>query len=264
MMKSTSLTIFVMTIHFLQGCATVDIRPEMLKADYVQEDLALRGQKILDKTIKKQDPLSNWHGFKKWEIITRDVWKSNLVRKLTPITEKEQLVEFQFDLNKDKAEMKYLNGRHKEEIIGIENQKTYRIKNGTRIDKNDNKTKLYLAPVRDYYFWPQTLVKKEIVIYAGDEQYNDRNYIKVFVTDDDLELSSKRNQYIVWVNNDSWQIDYVEFTLRELLKSYKGVVQYDDYRLVENMKLPYRIKLKDKIDSPKHSHEFVTKEMRFY
>ncbi|MBZ0167755.1 MAG: hypothetical protein K8I00_13190 [Candidatus Omnitrophica bacterium] len=247
----------------LQGCATVDIRSSNLKQEGMDAALMEKGRRILAQAVWKQDRAGKWDQFDEWKIVTRDVWRSNLIRRLTPITQADQKLEFLFRLDKTEAQLKYLNGKKAHEVLGIANGQSYVWQGTERVFKKNGRLEGYLAPVRDYFFWPQDLVNSEYIAYDGEVELDGIRYHKIFATNGSFTPSSGENQYIVWINTETLQIDYIEFTLRELLKSYRGVVQYKDYQVIEGIGLPQRIVLKDKLSGQKYSHEFIVEGMEF-
>lgn len=262
-MPRNNLYIIVFMAVLLQGCATVDIRYSLLKEEGLNAVRVDKGRRILAQAVWKKDRAGKWDQFDEWKIVTRDVWRSSLIRRLTPITQADQKLEFLFRLDKTDARLKYLNGKKTNEVLGIENGQSYTWQGTKKVYKKNGRLAGYLAPVRDYFFWPQDLVNAECIAYDGEAEIDGIRYHKIFATDGSFTPSSGENQYIVWINAETLQIDYIEFTLRELLKSYRGVVQYMDYKVIEGIGLPQHIVLKDKLSGQKFSHEFIVESMEF-
>ena len=156
--------IILITIFFLSGCSTVDIRSSALKENGALEDKKRRGQRLLQMATWQQDKMINWDRFDYWQVTAVDMWKSQFIRQFTPVTESNQKLSFNFDLRRNKAQMKYLTGDEAGQIIGVDAGQTYALVDDVRMNQEDTKTLRYLEPVRDYFFWPQNLVNADYFI----------------------------------------------------------------------------------------------------
>lgn len=250
-------------VLILQGCAAVDIRPQSFIAFGSGESDLQKGRQILEEAASLQDPNKLWTSSGVLNIVARDLWKSSLVRRLTPIPQNDQRLEFQFDLNENAASMRYLDGKLKDREIGFDSDGLYILRKGVRKKTNSSRIGLYLPPVRDYFFWPQELSGSNFVAYLGEGDLNGQKYLRVFAAESDAPADKKQDQYIVWVNTNTRRVEYVEFTLRKLLPSYRGVVKYDDYREVNGFQMPFRIVLPDKLEAKTYSHEFMVESITF-
>ena len=55
---------------------------------------------------------------------------------------------------------------------------------------------------------------------------NQKKYMVIFASDQP-EFSDSVDQYLIYFNQQSNQIDYIQFTMRHLMKSYAGVLRYE-------------------------------------
>ncbi|RJP78314.1 MAG: hypothetical protein C4522_12995 [Desulfobacteraceae bacterium] len=55
----------------------------------------------------------------------------------------------------------------------------------------------------------------------------------------------QHDQYLIYINAQNSRIDYVEFTMRDLMKSYKGVVHYKNHKTVQGILMPFWIGIAD-------------------
>ncbi len=262
-MRRNVIYAFIILALSCQGCATVDIRPKSLSVSGAGEADIQKGRQVLQEAVSLQDPAGLWARSDAWIVVARDVWKSSFVRMLTPIPHNDQRVEFKFDLNENAASMTYLNGKLKDRLIGFDADGLYLIRKGSRVKTNSARIGLYLPPVRDYFFWPQELAGFNYTVYLGEEDVGGQKFSKVYVCENASPADKKQDQYIVWVNVNTRRIEYVEFTLRKLLPSYRGVVKYEDYRPVDGFYMPFRIVLPDRLGAKTYSHEFIVESMAF-
>lgn len=258
MRKLRSFLIILSLVSTMQGCATVDIRSEQLQLSGLDKSRQERAQALIAQV--KQDQFDRYN---RLMIEARDVWKTTFIRWLTPIPQSDQLLQLDFELKMDKAEMRYLNGKQKSQVLGIFEGQTYVLRGNEKIPKKNRKIELYLAPVRDYFIWPFTLMNSNILVYDGEDELNSRKYHKIFATNGTFEPQSNNDQFILWINQETMNIDYIEFTLRDLMKSYRGAVYYQDFRIVNDMFVAHRLQLLDSINQEQYSHEFIVTEMKF-
>lgn len=252
---------FTLTL-FLGGCTLADLRTGHMLTG-TPDQLAKEGRRLLQLAVWRQDKSGSWDDFAGWTLETRDIWESGLIRRFTPLTDNVQDIVFTFELDGSAAAMTFANGKRAGVTLGVDEAGEYTEIDGERTYSSVGKLENYLEPVRDYFFWPQTLVNYPTVIYAGSAELGVSEYHKIFVSNGAVEPSADADQYVVWLNKSSLRIEYIEFTLRSLLKSYRGAVRYSDYRQVEGIQLPHRLTLLDGIDTTDYSHQFVVTGMSF-
>lgn len=245
------------------GCSLADLRTAQILDTGPQPEAVREGRRLLELAVWRQDKSGRWDEFEHWTVTTRDIWESGFIRRLTPLTNNDQSILFDFAMDQSLAEMTFLDGKRADQTLGVDQKGEFVRVDGTKEYRRVKKLANYLEPVRDYYFWPQTLVNSQTVLYAGEDIVGDVAYHKIFVTDGPVAPAAETDQYIVWLNKNSLRIEYIEFTLRSLLKSYRGVVAYSDYRDVEGLQLPHRLTLLDKVGSEDYSHEFQIQTMSF-
>lgn len=262
MKSNTKLAILVIAVSMLSGCTLADLRSQQVMVGE-QKLLSQEGRRLLSLAVWRNDKSGVWDGLESWQIEAADVWESGIIRRFTPLTDNTQTLRFDFDVSQISSSMTFMDGKRAGETVGVDSIGEFLVVDGERSYQKVSKLGNYLEPVRDYFFWPQTLINHKTILHAGDGEVNGKEYHIVFVSDGDSEPSPATDQYVVWLNKDNLRIDYIEFTLRTLLKSYRGVAQYLDYRDVNGIVLPHQIKLSDKVGSEKYSHRFDVIDMKF-
>lgn len=262
-MKHMKMIKLMMIALLVGGCSTADLRSASLKeSGYTDADME-RGRRILQLATWRQDKALNWDRYDEWQVVAYDIWEDGLIRRLTPLTEWNQRLSFDFRIREDYARMEFLNGRNAGEVVGIDQGQPYKLVDDQKVKVESSKIRLYLDPVRDYFVWPQALVNSDYIVYDEEMEIDGEFFHKIFVTNESWAPTEKNDQFIVWITKDNLRIKYIEFTLRDMVKSYRGVVEYDDYREVQNMKLPHLISLKSDVREDDYSHKFVVEEMQF-
>lgn len=247
-------TMFIVVVALLASCSAT---PSFLPANFESTvDASERGKIILLSSMQKRDPQNRWAQMTLMKVVVRDIWQSQAARLFTPITESEQQLQFAFDLINEDVFMKFLSGSENGNIIGIKNGKTYFETKGARKEQPSKRVEWYLPPVKNYFLWPQMMHTFSNIVYLGTADLRMQHYYKVFISDRNGESVGQGDEYLVWVNRQTSRIEFIEFTLRQFNKSYRGVVQYRDYREADGVIFPHEITLLDAIESLNYSHRF--------
>ena len=163
--------------------------------------------------------------------------------------------------------MKFLDGKRKGDVAGLQNWRYYEITNKT--DTNlliTNKKIGFGIPAIQYFSEISTrLQKAELVTYAGTDSFLGQEYDLVHCTWKSLEPTKEMDQYLVWINKKTNIIDFVQYTIRDAGKFFSGTIQYDDYQTIQGIQFPmeqtvYTLKMKK--NKKKHIHQLKTSNLR--
>ena len=88
-------------------------------------------------------------------------------------------------------------------------------------------------------------------------------YWVVYATEGPTKELDKYDQYLIYINTRSGRIDYIEFTMRKLMKSYKGAIHYQNYKMVQGVLMPFWIGIAGDITQPEFDHYFVVESIEF-
>jgi hypothetical protein len=247
-------TIFILIImlNLFTYCSTLDLKKDYPDNVLNQSDLETQAKKIIQEAQEKQGSTSSVS----IEFYGTDIWKSWFVWLFTPCTEMNQEFHTVMDSKTEDIVYTYQNGRKKGESIGIKNGQEYSIINGSESFSESSLIRMYLRPLFNYVYWSHRITNQKIQIYLGDTIISHSTYSRVYVSPVS-ELSDSQNQYIIYINKTTGNIDFIEFTLRELLRTYKGVLRYKSYRKIEGIPIPFEIEIADSITSTDFVHKLV-------
>ena len=245
------------------GCSTADLSTNKLKNPDTQPDLREKAIRIFEKSLNARGGYSTHRSFDSVRLKGNDLWHSSLVRFFTPVTEQEQKFEVLFSTAGDKINYLFLNGQRKGQYIGVENGKTYRAINQEREFADSSKIRLYLEPLRDYFQWPYKLYESPVLLYAGEKNIENEAYYLLFASSGGVAASPEHDQYLIYINQQSYYVDYIDFTLRSLFESYKGTLHYLDLRTVQGLMVPFFIGASDEVENKDFVHEFRLSETQF-
>jgi hypothetical protein len=257
------LFVLVLSLTLTMGCSTADLSSDRLKDPETQPTLREKAREVLAKSLKARVGYSRYTSYDSVRLKGSDVWHSSLVRFFTPVTEKEQKFEVVFSNSGSDIEYLYLSGKRKGEHIGIYKGKTYRTVYLEKEFAESSKIRLYLEPLMHYFQWPYTLYESPILLYAGEENIENEVYHLIYASSGGVEASPEHDQYLIYINHKTYYVDYIDFTLRSLFKSYKGTLHYRDLRTVQGLMVPFFIGVSDGIEDKDFVHEFQFSDIQF-
>jgi hypothetical protein len=251
------------TLIVAMGCSTADLSTNKLKNPDTQPDLREKAITIFDKSLNARGGYDTYRSFDSVHLKGTDLWYSSLVRFFTPVTEQEQKFEVLFSTAGDEINYLFLNGKRKGQYIGVKNGKTYRAINQEREFADSSKIRLYLEPLRDYFQWPYKLYESPVLLYAGEKNIDNEAYYLLFASSGGVVASPEHDQYVIYINQQTYHVDYIDFTLRSLFESYKGTLHYRDLRTVQGLMVPFFIGVSDEVENKDFVHQFRFSEMLF-
>jgi hypothetical protein len=257
------LFLVFITLTLALGCSTADLSTDKVKNPDTQPDLREKAITIFEKSLNARGGYRTYRSFDSSRLNGTDLWHSSLVRFFTPVTEQEQKFEVVFSTAESKINYLFLNGKRKGQYIGVENGKTYRAINQEREFADSSKIRLYLEPLRDYFQWPYKLFESPVLLYAGEKNIENEAYYLLFASSGGIAASPEHNQYVIYINQKTYYVDYIDFTLRSLFASYKGTLHYRDLRSVQGLMVPFFVGVSDEVGDKNFVHEFLFNEIQF-
>lgn len=242
-----SFVLFVSALFF-QSCLH-DVRTKLLKQEGITTTNTTKGKQILDQVWKKQGinkleqrKVYSFRGFDKWQGALAKVGK------LWP--DLETTLDFKFQVGTADGQLTFVDGQRKGTIAGLYQSNYYEIKNGETEfqDKNaKSNIRAFFGLFHIQYFTELLgrLRAAPIISYAGAEEFNNKKYDLVFCTWEKPEPHIEHDQYLLWVNQKTGLLDYVEYSVREphvkppFYKAIGGAIEYADYRDIDGVLIPH-------------------------
>ena len=256
------LRVFTILI-MLMGCSTADLSTDNVRNQDTQPGLREKAIRIYERSLNARGEFKTYKSFHSIRLRGTDLWRSSFVRFFTPVTEQEQKFEVVFATKGNEISYIFLNGTREGQAIGIENGKTYRVIEKEKEFSDSSKIRIYLEPLTHYFQWPYKLFESPLLLYAGEDNIANQSYHLIFASSGGVAASPEHDQYVVYVNKKTHQVDYIDFTLRSLFQSYKGTLHYRDFRTVQNLVVPFFIGASNSVESQDFVHEFLFSEIQF-
>ena len=262
-MRAGKFLLLLISLLLTLACSIADLSTDNVRVEEAQPDLREKARTIFEKSLKARGGYDTYRSFDSVRLNGTDVWHSSLVRFFTPVPEDEQQFEVVFFTTGSDITYLFLNGKRRGQSIGVENGKTYRSIDQKREFTESSKIRLYLEPLKHYFQWPYTLYESPVLLYAGEENIENEAYHLLFVSSGEVAASPEYDQYVIYIHKKTYFVDYIDFTLRSLLESYKGTLHYGDLRAIQGLMVPFFIGVSDEVENKDFVHEFRFSEIQF-
>ena len=259
---SPIFTIVIGACLILFGCGTIDIFPEARQQELASTADTVTLQEIQMQVLRQIDPAASYIPGWVLRVVGTDIWNKPFLRWLTPLDENRQLFQAELNIYHQGIAFTFLNGSQKGRGIGFDGR-SYSIAEGQITYEERTSTALYLGPLQNYLEWHQTLIRDSTLKFAGVEFIGGSKHWVLYATQGDTQHLAEYDQFLIYVSGETKQVAFVEFTLRDLMKSYKGVVHYRDYRTIQGVRMPYWIGIAGTILSPEFDHYFKIDQFVF-
>lgn len=230
-------------VGFIMVNRPADLRTAEMKKGVTKEAEA-KGRALLLESIKTLGGVKKWEQYKKnlVKVTMKDVWKDSfMTRMIIPKNLSGHKMELLFHPNLENIRLNFLEGKRKGTSWGIQQWSTYKTNKAQKVTwKNDSNIKFYLPTYQYFMYMPFYLTEAQLITYAGERKLHGRSYDLVFATWGKYEPNKKMDQYLIWINKQNKQIDYVQFTVRDIMPMVVSTGKATDYKDVEGLKLPHK------------------------
>ncbi|MEM7372112.1 MAG: hypothetical protein AAF587_26075 [Bacteroidota bacterium] len=264
---------FIALALLLSSCLS-DIRSDLVRQEPLKATHVAKGKHLLTEAWKAQglDKLSA-HEVYSFEGV--DVWKGLLGKTGKVWPDNESRLSFKYAVGTFDSQVSFLDGKRKGTTAGLQSWRYYEQEPGSTLnflDKNNERITFGLAAYQYFVEMVDRLRKAPIIQYAGMEELHNKEYETVFVTWKQTKPSKDLDQYIVYIDPQSKQVDFVKFTIRENYlhapggKMTWGMIHYDDFRSIDGIRIPHRQSLYSfgvKKDLEKYLHRMEIENFSF-
>jgi hypothetical protein len=166
-----------------------------------------------------------------------DIWHNRILRWLTPLAE-------------DKSSFQLLETAHETDLVlGSNRRLAFSDKKLSGLDR------IYMESLRLYVLMPQLLARAENPVLLGPQSLGTQQYIALFFN---LERGSWNNpeldQYIAYFRPDDHSLELVQFTYRDLTRSYVGWLRFGPRKDFTAFTYPATISILDDWNATESTH----------
>lgn len=263
-----SLGLFLFCIPFLflfGGCGLADIRPATLIESGISADATRQGKELLGLATKAHGGLERWQAHKTAEVVFSDEWPGLIPRTFfMPWSGSKSSMRIHLLLGKDVSRLEFLEGDKRGEVWGLQNWATYRIAPGAQVEfEADDTVKFWLPTVGYFFELPFRIGEADIIAFIGEHSFGGEKYDLVFASWKQAEPQKAIDQYVVWVNRKSRLVDYIQYTIRDMMASATGYMHYSDYRNVQGIMVPFQMTAASEPGAAEFLHKMVLTDVKF-
>ncbi len=253
--SALTLTLLVAT-----GCATADLRPD---SGAFEAHAEVQGKAWLLKASQAQGgaQLMQHQTVSFW---LQDVWPSWFYRAVAmPWPQNEQPMRLDVRVGTDDARLTFLGGPKDKEAWGIQQWVTYRAGVDGKLDFDevhdpDEDIKFWLPTTLYFPFLAWRIQEADVVRLMSPETIGGKSYQRVFVSWGKAEPQDEVDQYIIYIDSETHLVRWARYTVRDFADFAVGLMRYEDYRQVGDLKLPFSMRVVSDYDSPDTGlHRFI-------
>ncbi|MBL8018552.1 MAG: hypothetical protein JNM27_02720 [Leptospirales bacterium] len=233
-----------------------DIRPRALVAHSPSAAEAKHGRELLSGVVKRWGGSDHWSSAGAMVAELGDHWPAGPARMMAmPWPQSGQPVRLSWQIGTDNARLEFSGGERAGEIWGIQNWATYTIKDGVLKFKDDKTITFWLPTIQYFIEAPFRLGSADVLFYAGEGKARGQEYDLVFVSWGTAEPQSSIDQYLLWINRATGQLDFMQYTVRDMYPFVTGVMHYQDFRPIGSLTLPHRLTAAKGLETDGYVHE---------
>ena len=254
----------IIIVFIFNACSVADIRPEGFNPNEPESEQIAKWH--LSKMQDAHGGKEAWLNKKYAVYQLRDFWPSWVLRTLVmPWDFSGQKIKITSSLGDDNGRLEFLEGESLGSSWGIQNWATYHKLNNNSVEFIENdKIKFWIPTLKYFAELPFRIHEAPLVRYIGRSFRHEKQYHKIYATWHSLEPNSTYDQYVLWINTQSYLVDYVEYTVRDMMASAKGILFYYDYRDIDGIKVPFGMRvLDDPDDNNSVMHDMVLKSVYY-
>lgn len=227
------------------ACATADLRPE---GGTFPASAEAEGRAWLVKAAEAQGgaALGAHRAISMW---MRDEWPGWLARAVAfPWPENGQLLRVDARVGTDDGRITFVGGPEADSGWGIQQWVTYRFDAAGKLDFDpvddpDDDIKFWIPTTMYFPFMVWRLQEADVVRAMGPQTIGERTYQRVFVSWGRAEPQDEIDQYVVYIDEQTHLLRWARYTVRDVAGFAVGLMRYEDYREVGDLKLPYTLRV---------------------
>ena len=241
-----------------------DIRPPELADTGVTTEREQRGRELLSRLEEAHGGYAAWNVWRGARVEFRDHWQGAMMRfAVMPWTESGLLMRSTMLRGSDASRLEFLEGEDAGTTWGIQNWITYRAAGGGAPTFEDDDTIRFWLPTIQYFFEaPFRLREGGVIADAGPETVAGITYQRVFISWGTAEPQSQTDQYLAWIHPDSGRLEYLEYTVRDMMPGVVGCMHYRDYRQVEDLWIAMTMSVVEGPGGPDALHRYELEDVR--
>lgn len=247
------------------GCSLSDLRPpELMDEAAVARGARARGRQMLNQLADRYGSLDRWHARQTMELEFTDEWPSLMWRTMAaPWPQDPQAFKLKTPLGADDGRLEFVGGDWSGQAWGLQNWVPYEVSADGEIEFVDSDDIRFWIPTIKYFTeFPFRIVEADVAIYAGERSRDGRVHDLVFASWNQAAPHEMTDQYLLWIDRKSGLLELLQYTVRDVMASFVGTMDYADFRTRGGILVPHRMTVVDSPENDEVMHEFVVQKAR--
>ena len=235
---------FLLIALVLSSCSYSDLRTDLLKEPYEQDQLEQKARQILERA-KRVHGLANLSQCQTYELTVTDDWPGLVGKFINPWPVADAAMKLRYVVGDFDGQVEFLEGEVAGEKRGIQSWQYYEQPAEGEADfsvKTDDGL-VFILPA--YQYFSELVLRLEqapLLLFAGEKEYAGQSYDLVFATWKGAEPQPDLDQYLMYFNRETGRLDLCSYTLRDnppIAKKLYGTILFQDYREVNGIWFPF-------------------------
>jgi len=209
-----------------------------IRTDLVKEDLdPIQGRAMLMKMGTAHN-IAKWDSVSTYTVIFQDEFFGKMGQRSHPFPSNQQEMVLDYIPNSFNGRMSFDDGM----TWGIQSWNTYiRQKSGEPVKKEDKEIEFWVPTYQYFIEFPLRIQSATAVTYAGEKTIDGKLCKGIFASWGIYSPQSDIDQYLIWVDAETFMIQQLEYTIRDKFKFLVGICDYKDYKDFNGIPLPTRM-----------------------
>ncbi|MEM6347206.1 MAG: hypothetical protein AAF927_25175 [Bacteroidota bacterium] len=239
--KRSIIILIVFAILLLLGLVVVntpiDLRPEAI-ASGISPAQYQKGKKLLAEMQEAYGGKEQWLAKKTGSYEQIAEWYGNsLIAGWDTVPQRFQMTS---SLGTDNSEMTLVNGPNQGQRWGVEEGKSYHLSSLGEREFMPNDKYQHKLIYKNYWFqFPFRIDEAPIIAYAGEASVDGKAYDLLYVTWETEAPNAQYDQYVLYLDKETKQIEWLNFTVREKFKFAPFTAQFTDIKRVDDILCPF-------------------------
>ncbi|MEM1024190.1 MAG: hypothetical protein AAGD10_01890 [Myxococcota bacterium] len=229
----------------MAACGGVrDLRPPNVRGDALPAATEHRGKEAVEAMLSAHGGLDRWRDFNFVSARASDEWYNTLYwRLLAPYRDNPEWVAVAAYVHDfPNARVQFLGGKNEGEVWVSRGDQIWRknVDEEAKVIHVDDKG-IFTTFAHGFAYWPTmpfALATADSVAYVDTGEWEGRRYDRVLVSWDGLAPKPDIDQWILWIDVETKQLDRVWFTIRRVGRRAQGGYNLRHYQWVQGLKVP--------------------------
>lgn len=221
----------IVVVLSLAACSTVDLRPDAAPTAADRQ----AGATMLRNLAEAHGGRTAWLRQGVIRVEMKDRWRGVMHALAGPWPRNGTPFRLTFLPGSDNGRLEFLEVERPD--WGIQNWKTYKVKDGETRFRDSGKLAFWIPTTIYFVEAPFRMLEATTVYRMSPQQVNGRTYERVFATWGTDAPQDDTDQYVVWVDAETGELAWLQYTVRDYAGWMMGIMAYTDYEDVGGFRI---------------------------